>query len=116
MLRLKTQNHRVTDEYLALPEAQPVTLLQVSNENLPYACQCPLCGGIFEIPRGTIYRIEESDLEENSSDVFDEEKPEPISRTQESEHTGGFFGEPEQKSGKTGGPGGPAVPEFGEEM
>lgn len=66
-LQLKNENHSVKDEYLALPGAQPLTLHRVSSENLPYACQCPLCGGLFEIPTGILYKIEEDNLEDKES-------------------------------------------------
>lgn len=78
MLRLKTQTTRPlqlhsagesdNDEFLAIPGAEPVTLLQVANDNLPYGCQCPLCGGIFEIPQGILYRIEQDDIPDIDSD------------------------------------------------
>lgn len=96
MLRLKTQLHDVKDDYLSLPNAQPLTLLQVSSENLPYACQCPLCGGIFEIPKGILYEIEEDDIPDTNSGV------EPTETRPES----GFFGDdqrppaPQEKSNK----------------
>lgn len=62
MLRLKKQIHDVKDEKLALPGAQPLTLIQVSSDNLPYGCQCPLCGGIFEIPQGILYKLQEDGI------------------------------------------------------
>ena len=80
MLRLKTGKTRNTvlrlkskiqndDEYLALPGAEPVTLVQVSTENLPFGCQCPLCGGLFELPQGLLYRIENDELPDIDSDA-----------------------------------------------
>lgn len=91
MLRLKTKNHDVKDEYLSIPDSQPVTLLQVSSENLPYACQCPLCGGVFEIPEGILYKVEEDDLPDEESNVeMSEEDSEPSSNPGLGD--GGFFG------------------------
>lgn len=66
MLRLK-RTVKPDDMYLALPDAEPVTLLQVSSENLPYACQCPLCGGIFDIPKGILYKIEDDGIDDIDS-------------------------------------------------
>ncbi len=52
------------DSGLAMPESTPKTLIEVDSENLPYACQCPLCGGLFNIPEGLLYKIEEDSLED----------------------------------------------------
>lgn len=68
MLRLKNHFHNNKDDYLSIPDSEPLTLLQVSNENLPYACQCPLCGGIFEIPKGVLYKVEDDGIEDVDSD------------------------------------------------
>lgn len=68
-LQLKHQNHSVEDDFLALPGAQPLTLHQVSAENLPYACQCPLCGGLFELPTGILYKLEDDNIEDGESDL-----------------------------------------------
>lgn len=68
-LQLKHQNHSVEDDFLALPGAQPLTLHQVNSENLPYACQCPLCGGLFELPTGVLYKLEDDNLEDGDSDI-----------------------------------------------
>lgn len=62
MLRLKINKQREEDDYLALPGAEPLTILQVANDNLPYACQCPLCGGTFQIPQGVLYEIEDDNI------------------------------------------------------
>lgn len=62
MLRLKSKPVAPEDEFLALPGAEPITVLQVANDNLPYACQCPLCGGVFQIPQGTLYEIEDDSI------------------------------------------------------
>lgn len=89
MLRLKTRIHDVEDENLAIPGAQPLTLLQVSNDNLPYACQCPLCGGIFEIPKGTLYEIEEDNIVDEDLGI---EPPEQNSESGSKSRTkAGFF-------------------------
>ena len=69
MLRLKSRSHDVRDEFLSIPDSQPITMLQVSADNLPYACQCPLCGGVFEIPEGILYKVEEDDIPDVDSDT-----------------------------------------------
>lgn len=61
MLRLQLPND-FQDSGLALPGSTPKTLIQVDSENLPYACQCPCCGSLFNIPEGLLYRIEEDAL------------------------------------------------------
>jgi len=61
MLRLELPND-VKDSGLALPESTPKTLVQIEGENLPYACQCPCCGSLFNIPEGLLYKIEEDTL------------------------------------------------------
>ena len=68
MLRLKKQSKR-DDTYLALPTAEPVTLYKLPEENLPYACQCPLCGGVFDIPEGALYKLEEDDYADIDSEA-----------------------------------------------
>lgn len=45
-----------------MPGSTPRTLIEVDSEKLPYACQCPLCGGLFDIPEGLLYKIEEDAL------------------------------------------------------
>lgn len=67
MLRLKSFKKKPEDIRLALPDAEPVTIVKINNESLPYACQCPLCGGIFDIPQGVLYRIEEDEFEDIDS-------------------------------------------------
>lgn len=61
MVRLELPDNFL-DSGLALPGSTPKTLIQVDNENLPYACQCPCCGSIFNIPEGLLYKIEEDSL------------------------------------------------------
>lgn len=68
MLRLKKHPKR-DDEYLALPGAEPVTLYEFPSKNLPYACQCPLCGGLFNIPESTVYKLEDDDYEDVDSET-----------------------------------------------
>lgn len=65
MLRLKQSE----TEGLALPESTPQTLIEVDSESLPYACQCPLCGGLFQIPEGLLYRIEDDNYADEDSDT-----------------------------------------------
>lgn len=60
MLRLKMPD----DTGLALPGSTPVTLIQVDSANLPYACHCPLCGGIFQLPESLLYRVEKDEFED----------------------------------------------------
>lgn len=59
----------IRDSGLALPESTPKTLIEVSSESLPYACQCPLCGGLFNIPEGLLYKIEEDNLVDGDFDT-----------------------------------------------
>lgn len=61
MLKL-TLPSNIKDSGLAMPGSTPRTLIQVDTENLPYACQCPLCGGLFSIPEGLLYKVEEDAL------------------------------------------------------
>lgn len=61
MLRLKLPDDSI-DSGLALPQSTPKTLVQIEGENLPYACQCPCCGALFNIPEGLLYKIEEDTL------------------------------------------------------
>lgn len=69
MLRL--QKSQMTG--LALPESTPQTLIEVDSASLPYACQCPLCGGLFQIPEGLLYRIEDdSYADEDSGTDFEQ--------------------------------------------
>lgn len=63
MLRLKQSEATG----LALPESTPQTLIEVDSESLPYACQCPLCGGLFKIPEGLLYRIQDDSFEDSDS-------------------------------------------------
>lgn len=67
MLRLK--KYKKESEGLAIPESEPVTLIEVSSENLPYGCQCPLCGGIFQIPQSTLYKLEDDNIQDIDSDT-----------------------------------------------
>lgn len=60
MLRLK----RPEEKGLAMPESTPVTLIQVDSDNLPYACHCPLCGGIFQLPEALLYKVQEDAFED----------------------------------------------------
>lgn len=61
MLRLELPND-IKDSGLSLPQSTPKTLVQIEGENLPYACQCPCCGALFNIPEGLLYKIEEDSL------------------------------------------------------
>lgn len=80
MIRLRLKNNnKPEDTFLALPGSEPVTLISLPTEGLPYACQCPLCGGIFEIPNSTVFRIEDDGFEDIDSDA-EVTGPEPISR------------------------------------
>lgn len=77
MIKL-TLPDNIKDSGLSLPGSTPKTLVEISSESLPYACQCPLCGGLFEIPEGLLYKIEEdelldgefgADIESNGTDI-----------------------------------------------
>lgn len=70
MIRLRLKNKRQPeDDFLSLPESEPVTLHEIDSSNLPYACQCPLCGGIFEIPTGVLYELVEDNYEDKESNL-----------------------------------------------
>lgn len=69
MIRLELPKN-IMDSGLSLPESTPKTLIQVEGESLPYACQCPLCGGLFDIPEGLLYKVEEDALLDG--DLIDE--------------------------------------------
>lgn len=69
MIRLKLPEN-LRDSGLAMPQSTPKTLIQVEGESLPYACQCPLCGGLFDIPEGLLYKVEEDNLVDG--DLIDE--------------------------------------------
>ena len=58
---LKLRSKQDPDEFLALPGAEPVTLVRVSSKNLPFGCQCPFCGELFELPQGNLYKIEDDE-------------------------------------------------------
>lgn len=61
MIKMKLPDN-LANSGLALPESTPKTLIEISSESLPYACQCPLCGGLFDIPEGLLYKVEEDAL------------------------------------------------------
>lgn len=61
MLRMELPDN-IKDSGLALPTSTPRTLIEVDSESLPYACQCPCCGSLFNIPEGLLYKVEEDDL------------------------------------------------------
>lgn len=89
MLRLRKSEN----EGLALPEATPQTLIEVDSQSLPYACQCPLCGGLFQIPEGLLYRIED----DNYADEDSETEFEPM-RNPSSSSSSEFGGVPVESS------------------
>ena len=68
MIRLKVPR----DNGLALPKSTPVTLVEISSESLPYACQCPLCGEVFQIPEALLYKVEEDDFADEDLAEFEE--------------------------------------------
>lgn len=74
MIRLP---ENITNTGLAMPGSTPRTLIEVDSENLPYACQCPCCGALFNIPEGLLYKIEEDSLADGdfASDVEGEGMP-----------------------------------------
>lgn len=61
MLRIELPDN-IKDSGLALPTSTPRTLVEVDSESLPYACQCPCCGSLFNIPEGLLYKVEEDTL------------------------------------------------------
>lgn len=69
MLRLKRQRPRPEDVYLALPGSKPVTLKVTDTDVLPYGCQCPLCGGMFEIPKANVFHIEPDNIVDKKSNI-----------------------------------------------
>ena len=79
MLKLKLKK-RIPEEddnnFLAMPDAEPLTLHEIPGDTLPYACQCPLCGGVFQIPTGVLYKVDEDTEEEIlDEDVGEELEP-----------------------------------------
>ena len=68
MIRLKIPR----DDGLALPKSTPVTLVEISSESLPYACQCPLCGEVFQIPEALLYKVEDDDFADDDLAEFEE--------------------------------------------
>lgn len=82
MLKLKLKK-RIPEEddnaFLAMPDAEPLTLYEIPGDTLPYACQCPLCGGVFQIPTGVLYRVDE-DTEEDTEEeeILDEDVGEEL--------------------------------------
>ena len=68
MIRLKVPR----DNGLALPKSTPVTLVEISSESLPYACQCPLCGEVFQIPEALLYKVEDDDFADDDLAEFEE--------------------------------------------
>lgn len=67
MIRLKIPR----ENGLALPKSTPVTLVEISSESLPYACQCPLCGEVFQIPEALLYKVEEDDFADDDLAEFE---------------------------------------------
>lgn len=68
MIKL-TLPDNLKDSGLALPQSTPKTLIEVSGENLPYACQCPCCGSLFNIPEGLLYKVEDDALLDGTFDT-----------------------------------------------
>jgi hypothetical protein len=68
MIRMKLPEN-ITNSGLAMPESTPKTLIEINGESLPYACQCPLCGGLFDIPEGLLYKVEEDTLKDGDFDA-----------------------------------------------
>lgn len=68
MIRLKIPR----EDGLALPKSTPVTLVEISSESLPYACQCPLCGEVFQIPEALLYKVEDDDFADDDLAEFEE--------------------------------------------
>lgn len=67
----------IKDSGLAIPESTPRTLVQIDGESLPYACQCPCCGSLFNIPEGLLYKVEEDVLLDGDFGAEPEEKGGP---------------------------------------
>lgn len=67
----------IKDSGLALPESTPKTLIEIEGENLPYACQCPCCGALFNIPEGLLFKVEEDTLIDGDFGVETAEKGGP---------------------------------------
>ena len=88
MLRLELPND-VKDSGLALPESTPKTLVQIEGENLPYACQCPCCGSLFNIPEGLLYK--EPDFDEGGASSSTQESRTTSSATEVGESDDTFI-------------------------
>ena len=61
MIRLQLPEN-LMDSGLAMPESTPKTLIEIDSESLPYACQCPCCGSLFNIPEGLLFKVEEDEF------------------------------------------------------
>ena len=59
---------KAPEQGLALPTSTPMTLIEVDS-NIPYACQCPCCGEIFQIPDTLLYKIEDDNFLDGDSDA-----------------------------------------------
>lgn len=91
MIRLKIPR----EDGLALPKSTPVTLVEISSESLPYACQCPLCGEVFQIPEALLYKVEEDDFADDDLAEFSEADGSTTAKgsySDVSEMGGGSFG------------------------
>lgn len=58
MIKLQLPEN-IMDSGLAMPGSTPRTLIEIDSESLPYACQCPCCGSLFNIPEGLLFKVED---------------------------------------------------------
>lgn len=72
MIKMKLPDN-IKDSGLALPDSTPKTLIEIDGESLPYACQCPCCGALFNIPEGLLYKVEEDALADGTFGPEDSE-------------------------------------------
>lgn len=91
MIRLRVPR----EDGLALPKSTPVTLVEISSESLPYACQCPLCGEVFQIPEALLYKVEDDNFADDDLAEFSEADGSTTSKggySDVAEMGGGSFG------------------------
>lgn len=61
MIKLQLPEN-IMDTGLAMPTSTPRTLIEIDGQSLPYACQCPCCGSLFNIPEGLLFKVEDDEF------------------------------------------------------
>lgn len=68
MIKLQLPDN-IMDSGLAMPGSTPRTLIEIDSESLPYACQCPCCGSLFNIPEGLLFKVEDDNFLDEDLDL-----------------------------------------------